>query len=310
MAYKILVVDDDEHTHVIIKSILKDEFELIHAKDGQEAIDILSKEPVNLILTDIHMPGISGLEFLQSLMVDLNKQDIPVLIMTNLPSVEKEQKALNLGAADFINKVRLINDKEGVKKQVRMKLVSTVEVPVLDDDLMDKKNDITAEVMAAAIKNMFDRTAAVLCDTLASYFNVDYAAFWSVLNGAKENIASAGTVQPEVDNEVDLFSEKGFKTLEETRAPYLTNHIYNDGTGFFQSFSKENNLPAEIGIPLYRIDERTLLMNNMNIPDNADLFGIIILKRNRLFSTKEYELISNLVMQFGSILWRLHPKEE
>ena len=41
MAYNILVVDDDEHTHVIVKSILKDEFDLIHANDGQEAILIL-----------------------------------------------------------------------------------------------------------------------------------------------------------------------------------------------------------------------------------------------------------------------------
>ncbi|MDZ7682978.1 MAG: response regulator [Fodinibius sp.] len=66
MQETILVIDDDDTMHIILKKMLSDEFSLLQAKDAQEGIDILSKNQVDLIMTDIHMPGLSGLEFLES----------------------------------------------------------------------------------------------------------------------------------------------------------------------------------------------------------------------------------------------------
>ncbi|MDX1618518.1 MAG: response regulator [Balneolaceae bacterium] len=104
MGYSILVIDDEESVHVLTDNMLQAEYSLVHARDAQEAIDILSLQSVNLILTDIHMPGMSGLDFLESLTRDAEKKAIPVLVMTHLPTIEKEKKALDLGAADFIEK--------------------------------------------------------------------------------------------------------------------------------------------------------------------------------------------------------------
>src|SRR6056297_1604523 len=102
MSYKILVIDDDDPIHLFIDRMLESEYSVLHAYNAQEGIDILSKEPVNLVLSDIHMPGMSGLNFLESLLSDADKKNIPVLIMTSLPTIEKEKKALELGAADFM----------------------------------------------------------------------------------------------------------------------------------------------------------------------------------------------------------------
>lgn len=139
MKYKVLVIDDDEPIHFMIKNLLKDEFAVMNANNVQEAIDILTEETINLILSDIHMPGISGLEFLESIRLDEKKKKIPVLIMTNLPTVEKEQKAYDLGAADFIKKELLNNNKEKVREIIRMKIVTDIRISDLDEGLIKRK---------------------------------------------------------------------------------------------------------------------------------------------------------------------------
>jgi len=77
MKETILVIDDDDPIHIILEKMLGDEFSLLQAKDAQEGIDTLSKNQVDLIITDIHMPGLSGLEFLESLMSDAEKKTHP-----------------------------------------------------------------------------------------------------------------------------------------------------------------------------------------------------------------------------------------
>ncbi|HCI71254.1 MAG TPA: response regulator, partial [Balneola sp.] len=155
MSHTILVIDDDEPIHIMAKSLLGKEFQLVNARDSQEAINILSETPVNLILSDIHMPGLSGLELLESIRDDEEKSKIPVLIMTNLPTVEKEQKALDLGAVDFIKKERFNTDREGVLELVRMKILTDVNIKGLDEDLEKSKNVLVMKLMESAIKGSF-----------------------------------------------------------------------------------------------------------------------------------------------------------
>ncbi len=60
--YKILVADDDKHTHIILKTILNDKlFEIFNAYDGSEAVDITFKNRIDLILMDQRMPNMDGL---------------------------------------------------------------------------------------------------------------------------------------------------------------------------------------------------------------------------------------------------------
>ncbi|HCT54869.1 MAG TPA: response regulator, partial [Balneola sp.] len=71
-----------------------------------------------------------------------------------------------------------------------------------------------------------------------------------------------------------------------------------------------NEIPAEIGVPLFSANEKAMLMNNLNVPTESKLFGLLIVKRSKLFSSKEFELISRLVTQTGAILWRLYQKDK
>lgn len=309
MEYTILVVDDDEPIHIMTDNLLNEEYSLIHAKNAQEAIDLLSEKPVNLILSDIHMPGISGLEFLESLMNDAQKREIPVLIMTNLPTVEKEKKALDLGAADFVDKTLFNEDKEEILKRIRMKLVTSIRIPDLDSELSASKDKLVSKVMSEAIKGDFNSTVQHFCQELKSRFEIDFSALWGISGDRPNRVATLGIDPPESYGAEDLLGEVSYQQLSERKKSYMTNHVYSEDVGIMQKFSEEHDLPAEIGVPLFAIDERKLLMHNMSIPDDAKLFGFLVLKRNKLFTSKEFEVISRLTIQTGSILWRLFKKQ-
>lgn len=310
MRYTILVIDDDEPIHFMAKNLLGKEFNLLHAKDTQEAINILSEKSVNLIISDIHMPGLTGLELLESLRDDTEKSKIPILIMTNLPTVEKEKKAFDLGAADFIKKERFNNDREGFLNLVRMKLVTDVNILSLDDDLEQRKNKLVMKLMESAIKGSFKDTTDVLCNHLSDIVGSKFLAFFKVKDQSPSPLILKSEINLD-DLPIDKFIESNsFRFLMDKKEPYMSNHIYNEENGSFIDFSVKNEIPAEIGVPIFAANEKALLMNNMNAPSSSEIFGILIIKRSKLFSSSDFELISRLVTQTGSILWRLYQQSK
>lgn len=310
MSHTILVIDDDEPIHIMAKSLLGKEFQLVNARDSQEAINILSETPVNLILSDIHMPGLSGLELLESIRDDKEKSKIPVLIMTNLPTVEKEQKALDLGAVDFIKKERFNTDREGVIELVRMKILTDVNVKGLDEDLEKSKNKLVMKLMESAIKGSFTDTAETFCSYLADILNSDLLTFFVLEDGNPKPLIVHGDKKPSDADFSTFQNSNSFDFLNAKKESFLSNHIYNEEFGCFLDFSTKNEMPAEIGVPLFSANEKAMLMNNLSAPTESELFGMLIIKRSKLFSSKEFELISRLVTQTGAILWRLYQKNK
>lgn len=306
--YKVLVIDDDDPIHYMTKSLLGTEFDLVHAKNAQEAINILSNTKVNLILSDIHMPGLTGLELLESLRTDFEKRRIPVLIMTNLPTVDKEKKALDLGAADFIKKELFTKDKVSILERVRMKLVSNIQVPDLEDELISGKQSLVMKLMETALTGDFDDTINVLLTELNAITKSNFTGFWINKEGAMLLEQAVGDLLPDELQNFDISSEPSVDHIRQTRTGYFINHIYKSELGLFQDFSSKNNLSAEISVPLFSVNEKTLLGNNMEVPQDASLFGILTIKRSVLFSDTEFNLVYRLFTQLGSILWRLYKK--
>lgn len=310
MSHTILVIDDDEPIHIMAKNLFGKEFQLVNARDSQEAINILSETPVNLILSDIHMPGLSGLEFLESIRDDKEKSKIPILIMTNLPTIEKEQKALDLGAANFIKKERFNTDRDGILELVRMKILTDVNIQGLDEDLEKSKNKLVMKLMESAIKGSFKDTAETFCSHLSQILNSDLLAFFIYEDGEPKPLIIHGDKKPDATELSSFKNSNSFQFLNTKRESYLSNHIYNEELGCFLEFSTVNEMPAEIGVPLFSANEKAMLMNNMTAPTESKLFSTLIIKRSKLFSSKEYELISRLVTQTGAILWRLYQQNK
>lgn len=102
----VLVVDDQLINRQILGKILKDEYEIIYAKNGVEALEELRAHPelISAVLLDILMPVMDGHEVLRELSKDSVLSKIPVLVSSQADGEEAEVQALSLGAQDFIAK--------------------------------------------------------------------------------------------------------------------------------------------------------------------------------------------------------------
>ncbi len=98
----ILIAEDEAKIRKILKINLQNRYEIILAENGQEAKEYLQHEPVQLILTDLKMPGMSGMELLRY--VNEVFPYIPVIIITAFGTVESAVEAMKAGAYDYILK--------------------------------------------------------------------------------------------------------------------------------------------------------------------------------------------------------------
>lgn len=79
----ILVVDDEAHIlHVVSLKLQNAGFAVTTAPDGEEALEVLAVTPVDLIITDYQMPGITGLELARRVHKEPGKRDLPMLLLT------------------------------------------------------------------------------------------------------------------------------------------------------------------------------------------------------------------------------------
>ena len=106
MALKVLVVDDDFINRKLIQTLLKKNpkvTEIIEAENGSDALDKMKKDPsINLILLDIMMPVVDGIEFLKIFRSDMNNANIPVIVLSTDDT--RKTEVYDNGANDFLRK--------------------------------------------------------------------------------------------------------------------------------------------------------------------------------------------------------------
>lgn len=100
---KIMIVDDDVTSVAIVKALLEPEFEVVSANTGVEALGALQCSP-DLILLDMVMPGVSGMDLLKVLKKSENWSNISVIFLTSLEGVDIELEGFTNGASDFLQK--------------------------------------------------------------------------------------------------------------------------------------------------------------------------------------------------------------
>jgi len=101
----VLVVDDAIENIMILEAFLEQEYCVLSADNGQRAIEIcLSKQPPDLILLDVEMPGLSGFDVCNYLKSDPRTVKIPVIFVTGYSDKESETRGFNEGGVDFISK--------------------------------------------------------------------------------------------------------------------------------------------------------------------------------------------------------------
>jgi two-component system chemotaxis response regulator CheY len=108
MAKKVLIIDDSNTMRKIVTRSLRQaglDFDtILEAGDGQAALDVLAGETVDIILSDINMPVMDGIEFLRQKQADPKIKDIPVVMITTEAGADILDEAKSLGAAGSIKK--------------------------------------------------------------------------------------------------------------------------------------------------------------------------------------------------------------
>jgi DNA-binding NtrC family response regulator len=102
-ARRIIIVEDEPNVRFVFRAALEsDAYTLTTAEDGETALRWLSQEPSDLVLLDLRMPGIGGMEVLRRLRAA--GSDVPVIVITAHDSVANAVEAMKLGAIDFLAK--------------------------------------------------------------------------------------------------------------------------------------------------------------------------------------------------------------
>ena len=138
---KILIVDDAEINREILAEIFEEQFEILQAGDGEEAIDVIDKrsDDISLILLDLMMPKKNGLEVLAHMRHRDMLEHIPVIMITGEATAESDLKAYEYGAADIIYK-------PFVPKVVIRRAMNLMELYEKREDIEHKLSERTEEL--------------------------------------------------------------------------------------------------------------------------------------------------------------------
>lgn len=136
-----LIADDVELNRALLENIFDDEYSILQAADGVEAMEILRSQPVDVVLLDIVMPRMDGFEVLKTMKEEETLSGIPVIMATS-EKENSEERALLLGADDFINKPYRAMV---VKKRVENIVVKHIlERKRLENALFETRNELNS----------------------------------------------------------------------------------------------------------------------------------------------------------------------
>ncbi|MCM8764874.1 MAG: response regulator, partial [Candidatus Omnitrophica bacterium] len=126
----ILVIDDEIGPRESLRILLKDEYSLSLAQNGNEGISMLKSSRFDVVILDLRMPGKSGLETLEE--IRKFDRDIPVIILTGFGTLESAQKAVHLNIFEFVSKPFDVNEiKDIVKRAVEKNRISRLTYDIL-----------------------------------------------------------------------------------------------------------------------------------------------------------------------------------
>ncbi|AFH50022.1 Signal transduction histidine kinase [Ignavibacterium album JCM 16511] len=164
----IMIVEDSEDVRFFLSSLLKDEYNLILAENGRDAIEKSIEQLPDLILSDIMMPEMDGLEFCRKIKSDWKTGHIPIILLTARITIDDKVEGLELGADDYITKpfntkelrVRIKNLLEQRRKLKER--YSTTEEPIADEYKFSPEEN---EFIQTAIRIVEDNIANSDFDT-------------------------------------------------------------------------------------------------------------------------------------------------
>lgn len=168
-----LVIDDNPDMTEMLKDSLGNEYEVLTASDGHEALEVVASTKPDIILTDLMMPGMNGIELCRRLKSDKATVSIPIIIITAKHDLGVKLEGLTIGADDYITKPfnldvlrlrmrRLVTlSVKGVRRSLIEPEPEDIEITPLDEKFIEKamkyvsdnldRSDLSVEELSAAL---------------------------------------------------------------------------------------------------------------------------------------------------------------
>ena len=238
----LLIVDDNQDMLSFISSCMKEEYEVRTATDGASALDVLQHEQIDLIISDVMMPGIDGFELCRRVKSDINLSHIPVILLTARTTDVSRIEGLQLGADDYLTKPfnievlrlrvkKFIDWEQNNHRQFRQKMniePSEITITPLDEQFIKK-------AIALVEQNISDSDFSV--ETLAAEVAMSRSTLY------KKLMAITGQGPAEFIRTIRI---KRGRALLETSQMQITEIAYAVGFTTVKSFTM--NFKAEYGM--------------------------------------------------------------
>lgn len=217
----VLLVDDDEDLLQFESKFLSVHFNILVAKNGVEAIAVLRKSNVNIIVSDVMMPEMDGFELTEQVKSNVEFSHIPVILLTAKVNTQSKVQGYELGADAYLEKpfsvevllARIENLLQGREKLLDSFMnnpligVSTVAITKSDEEFIKKLNSLVHENISESEFNV---------ENMAEHFNMSRASFYRKVKGVLdltpneylkiERLKRAAQLLKEGDNKVNEVS--------------------------------------------------------------------------------------------------------
>lgn len=206
----ILIVDDEPNNFDVIETLLSVQgYHLYYASNGQEALSILDTVNPDLILLDVMMPGLNGIDVCKKIKADLQWKIVPVIMVTALSSKEDLALCLEAGADDFISKpVNRLELCARVKSMLRIKQ---------QHDTIQHFSDLQRNTINVLGRNLQELTGNLVL-SLSQELNTPVNGISSIIELLRVNIKNMDTV--EVQLLLDLADQSAHR-LEDVTNRFL-----------------------------------------------------------------------------------------
>lgn len=191
---KILIVDDVEQNRMILSEILKEEYTVVEADDGDVCLDLLRKDKdIDLVLLDIVMPRVDGFEVLRQMSADGVLKHKSVIVTTGDKATDTEIKALTAGAVDFV-------EKPYNPDIVRTRVKNVIERIILENEMLEKERIEQVTKVLNELKHVSRYDSLTKIYKRATFYNVTE----KLLRG-----------KPDVRYSIVIWDIKNFKIVNE-----------------------------------------------------------------------------------------------
>ena len=287
---RILFVDDEQFVLDGFKRLLRefrDQWQLEFALNGKEALDIVKEKDIDVIISDIRMPEMPGLEMLERLQADEKTKNIPVVILTGFHDRTLKRQALDLGAVDLINKP--VNKEDLVARIKNVLKIKEYQDIILEKNraleeqlVISQKMDLVGVMAAGAVHDLSN-----LLSIIVGYSNllIEENLLDNIEARSMEKIRKAGEKATALVNQILKFSK-----LDEKISTINIGDLIDDIVSIVAT-----TLPEDVKILWKKPDEAIFLKSNavklqqvlMNLCINAvqamtDTGGTLTLSLHRL----------------------------